>query len=375
MVGYAVLSLVASAQPSTSPNPGWVAVLQPGASSEVGEILLRAEAAEPGAPGGHPSLVYSVLACGDQPFRGLILLGGQARLDTIVVSNEHMVTSTDQAPTAAHVTAVPDLALGFGGEVWHLGPVQEIPIVVDQPTPCLGATGADQQFMDGTGTTVSGLAQGPIQRTGSFWRINGPHTSQVWPLIGGFPTALPGALGLFTGVDGLQGTWSIPAVLRKQIVGGSLTARATVDAAIPPLADTSKVVWDSSTPLRATVRVTNIDDMDWWQNWLIGGGIFLGVGSSLLTSLCFEWLRPTREASSVVPASIASSAVHVRQLESSGYVRLSTSAPATGPARVLVVLVSLAVVTYVLRRPRRRRTIWTPTGCRSPARCAWCAGR
>jgi len=217
MVGYAVLSLVASAQPSTSPNPGWVAVLQPGASSEVGEILLRAEAAEPGAPGGHPSLVYSVLACGDQPFRGLILLGGQARLDTIVVSNEHMVTSTDQAPTAAHVTAVPDLALGFGGEVWHLGPVQEIPIVVDQPTPCLGATGADQQFMDGTGTTVSGLAQGPIQRTGSFWRINGPHTSQVWPLIGGFPTALPGALGLFTGVDGLQGTWSIPAVLREPL--------------------------------------------------------------------------------------------------------------------------------------------------------------
>ncbi|MFL6127124.1 hypothetical protein [Actinophytocola sp.] len=350
MASYAVLSLVTNAQPSTSANPGWVAVLQPGASSEAGEILLRAEAAVPGAPGNHPSLVYSVLACGDQPFRGVLLLGGQARLDTIVVIDQNLVPSADRAPTAPHVSTVPDLALGFGDTVWHLGPVQEIRIVIDHPTPCFGPAGADQHFTSGTGTTVSGVAQGPIQRTGSFWGINGPRTSQVWPLIGGFPTAPQGMLGLFTGLDGLQGTWSIPAVLHKQIVSGGLTARATVDVAIPPLADASRVVWDSATPLRATARVTNIDDMDWWQNWLIGGGIFLGVGASLLASLLFEMLRPKRDARSAVAAPPESSAARVPQLEPTGHKPLSTSTRA--PATALVVVAALAVVAYVLRRPR-----------------------
>ena len=199
--------------------------------------------------------------------------------------------------------------------------------------------------MSGIGTTVSGLAdrggggppqgkllarhrshsQGTIQCTGRFWGIHGPHTSQVWPIIGEFPTAPPGMLGLFRGFDGLQGTWSIPYVLHKQIVSGSLTTRAIVDGAIPPLADTTKAVWDSATPLRATVRVTNADVLDRWQNWLVGGGIFLGVGAALLAALLFELLRPTREASPAVPTTTPGSAAHVPQSGSTGHKPLPTS--------------------------------------------------
>jgi hypothetical protein len=351
IVGYVVLSLVTNAQPSTSANPGWVALLQPGSPSGSGEILLRAEPAVPGAPGDHPAVIYSVLACGDHPFRGVLLLGGQARLDTPVVRDQHMISSADRVPTAPHVTAVPDLTLGLVGTVWRLGPAQEIPIVIDQPTPCLGPAGADQPFMGGTvGATVSGFAQGSIQRTGSVCGINGPHTSQVWPLIGGFPTSLPGIVGLFTGINGLQGTWSVPAVLHKQVSGGSLTARTTVDVAIPPLSDTSKVVWDSATPIRATVRVTNIDDVNWWQNWLIGSGILLGIGASLLASLLFEWLRPAREGSPTAPITTTHPNAHAGESKPARKETPATSAPTRITA--LVAIAILAVVAYVLGRPR-----------------------
>ena len=348
---FLVLSLVTAAQPATSVNPGWVAVLQPGAALGAGEILLQAEAAIPGAPGDHPSLVYSVLACGHQPFRGVLLLGGTARLDDILVVDQHLITSADPVPTAPHVTSVPDLSLESEsyGKVWHLGPVQKIPIVIDQLMPCSGPTGADQPFIGGTGTTVSGFARGPIQRVGSFLGVHGPHTSQVWPLVGGFPPARPNELGEFIGVGGLQGTWSIPAALHKQVVSGSLTARAIVDVAIPPLADASRAVWDSGTPLQATVSVTSVDDLDRWQNWLTASTIFLGVGAALLAALLFEWLRPTREGGSVVLTTTADFATHVARLKSTAHKR---SPIATGPIDLLAIA-ALAVAAYVLRRTRR----------------------
>jgi hypothetical protein len=166
-----------------------------------------------------------------------------------------MISNPSRGHNATKVTAVPDLTLRFGDDLWKLGPVQEIQIVIDQLTPCIGSAVTDQPLI---GTTVSGFAQVPIQRTGSFAGINGPHTSQVWPVIGGFPTSLSGILGDFTGIHGLEGTWSAPAGLHRQVSAGSLTARATVDVAIPPLSNTSKAVWDSDTPIQATVRVTNV---------------------------------------------------------------------------------------------------------------------
>ncbi|MEC3978724.1 hypothetical protein [Amycolatopsis sp. H20-H5] len=262
-----------------------------------------------------------------------------------------MITNADRVPTAPHVTTIPDLTLGLADTIWRLGPVQEIPIVIDQPTPCLEPAGADKPFGSGTGTTVIGSLQGSIQRTGSFWGIDGPHTSQVWPLVGEFPTSLPGIAGLFTGISGLQGTWSVPAVLHKQISGGSLTARATVDVAIPPLSDTSKVVWDSATPIRATARVTNIDDMEQWQSWLVGSGVFLGIGASLLASLLFEWLRRAREASTTGLMTTTDLNTDVGETEPPSHEPLPTSAPRR--ATTLVTIGILTIVAYVLGRTRR----------------------
>lgn len=344
IVSYVMLSLVTNAQPPTSPNTGWVALLQPAVQPWQGQIELQASAAVPGAPGDHPSLTYSVVACGDQPFRGTLLLGGQAQLDGITVSDQHLATNTDTTPNAPRVSTIPNLVLGFQDTVWHLGSVQEIPIVIDQPDPCAVSEDGDEELIIGAGTTAAGFARGPVERIGNVWGINGPRTIQSWPLVGGFPSAPPSLLGRFTGLDGLEGEWLIPPTLNKRIISGSLTVRATVDGAIPPLADTSKILWESKQTFRASARVTNIDDLERWQNLLMASGIVLGVGASLVASLLFEWLRSTHEASAVVSSTSVSPPYEGD---------VSASSPPSRSNAALV-FATLALVAYLSQRRWRR---------------------
>lgn len=56
-------------------------------------------------------------------------------------------------------------------------------------------------------------------------------------MVGGFPPpADKSSLGLFVGLNGLEGKWSIPSQLRKQVVSDDALSRITVDGAIPLLA-------------------------------------------------------------------------------------------------------------------------------------------
>jgi CRISPR-associated exonuclease Cas4 len=80
VVAYVVVAGVVNAQPPTRPYAGWVAVLQPPGDGPE-QVELRVEALEPGALGEHPALRYTILACGNRPFEGVLLIGGQARLD------------------------------------------------------------------------------------------------------------------------------------------------------------------------------------------------------------------------------------------------------------------------------------------------------
>lgn len=346
IVSYVMLSLVTNSQPPTSPNTGWVALLQRQEQPWKGQISLEATAVVPGAPGDHPSLTYSVIACGNQPFEGILLLGGPAQLDDIVVTDQYLVTNADATQNAPRVSTISDLVLGFQDAVWHLGSVQKIPIVIDNVDPCVVDQAGREQLLVGTGTDASGHAQGPVQRTGNFLGIDGPRTIQAWPLIGGLPSAPPNVVGSFSGLDGLEGKWTIPPTLGKKISSGSLTARATVDGAIPSLADSSKILWEGNQPFRASARVTNIEDLERWQNWLMASGIVLGVGASLLAALLFEWLRPPREANALVsPASMSPSA------------KQETSALDSPSSRSEAVLAfaTLGLAAYLLGRRGRRR--------------------
>lgn len=295
ILAYVVVSGVVNEQPPTQSYPGWLAVLQPAGEAWPEQMQVMADAVEPGAPGKHPALRYAVLACGNRPFHGILLIGGQARLDHAVVMDEHGDSSV--APTATglpEMRDIPDVVLGQEPRTWHLGAVQMVPITIDQLSPCAPPTSADQRLQTGTGDTISGFARAPIQRTAQFAWVPGPRSSLVWPLVGGLPGIPPGDLGEFHGIRGLSGDWSEPPTLRKEVSAGSPAARVSVDLALPALADATRVAWDSALPLRPSLRITDVDAMATWQQWLVIAAIGLGIGGSLLASLLFEWTRRKR---------------------------------------------------------------------------------
>ncbi len=342
IAAYAAASGVVNAQAPTQAYPGWVAVLQPDHEAIPEQVEILAEPLWPGAPGDHPELKYTVLVCGDRPFHGVLLIGGQARLDQALVVNEHWVSSDDTTVAGApRLDDLPNVTIGQGATSWDLGPVQLLHVSIDQLTPCARAASPEQSLQTGTVEMVGGFARAPVQRTATAFGLSGPRSSQVWPLIGGIPDMLPGDGGVFRGLRGLSGSWVIPPTLHKKVSIGSLAARVSVDLAAPSLTDTSELVWNSSLPLRPALRLTDVDVMAAWQQRLVAAGIGLGIGGSLLASLLFELTRPKqlRENSTVGTARTVMPPVKRR---------VRTAHPATA-----LVVMSVAVLAYVLGRSRR----------------------
>jgi hypothetical protein len=334
-----------NAQPPTQAYLGWVTVLQPVEFGTPQQVELMAEAIEPGAPGDRPGLKYSVLVCGDRPFHGVLLIGGQARLDHALVVDEYGVSSADAtaAWTTLRVDDLPDVTIGQGTASWDLGAVQLVHIAIDQPiSPCVPSASPEQPLQAGTVEMVGGLARAPVQRTATFLGLTGPRSSQVWPLVGGFPSVPANDGGEFRGVRGLSGSWIVPPALHKKVSIGSLAARVSVDLALPPPTDTTGLTWNSALPLRPAVRLTNVDAMAAWQQGLVTAGISLGIGGSLLATLLFEWTRPR-------PPTGKATADTTTLTVTPPPIRPKSAAQPIQP----LLIASIALISYALGRSRR----------------------
>lgn len=342
IAAYAAVSGVVNAQAPTQAYPGWVAVLQPDHEASPEQVEISADALTPGAPGDHPELKYTVLVCGDRPFHGVLLIGGQARLDQALVVDEHGISSADTTVAGApRLEDLPNVTIGQGSASWDLGSVQLFHVAIDQMTPCTRAASPERSLQTGVVEMVGGFARAPVQRTATSFGLSGPRSSQVWPLIGGLPDVLPGDGGVFRGLRGLSGSWIIPSTLHKKISIGSLAARVSVDLATPPLTDTSQLVWNSFLPLRPALRLTDVDVMAAWQQRLVAAGICLGIGGSLLASLLFEWTRPKEPRDTATVGTARTVTPPLMRLDRTAH-----------PATALMVM-SVALISYVLGRSRR----------------------
>ena len=302
IASYAAVSVTVNSEPSTTPFPGFVVLLQPMSSAFTQDQVKLVAATVPGAPRDDPSLSYSAAVCGSRPFSGVLVIGGSARLS-------HMsgipAPGAGAAGTSSRAENLPDLTLrdeGTGTAI-DLGPVQAVSLAIASPGRCASAYTAQQPeplFM-GQAQIISGQAAAPVQRQ---WRLGwwtGPRISEDWPVIGNIPGTHAQDLGTFLALDGLQGAWVRPALQYDMVSAGSLQADASVDQAQPELASDTDLAWDSSQPIQPGAVVTDILSMNRWQNWLVWSGIFLGIGGSLLASLLYEWARPN-------PASAAAAA-------------------------------------------------------------------
>jgi hypothetical protein len=106
---FAAVSATVNGEPPTSPYEGFVTVLQPESSSfSADQVKLIAAAAVPGGPGQNPAVSYSVNVCGRQPFKGVLVVGGDARLSDL---SGIPALGADTATESSSAENLPDLTL------------------------------------------------------------------------------------------------------------------------------------------------------------------------------------------------------------------------------------------------------------------------
>lgn len=338
---YAAVSATINGQPSTSPFNGFVVLLQSAGTFSQDQVKLEATPLVPGGPGQRPTLSYQIIVCGNQSFSGVLLIGGDARLSHLQGTPAlGAATATGKASRQD----LPDLAfLDEGtGIPFDLGPVQAIHITMTSPVKCASAYSTQQplpQFF-GQAQVVTGQAAAPVERQ---WRLGwwaGPRSSQSWPSIGGLPGVSANDLGEFLALDGLHGGWMRLTQQYFAVSVGSLQARAFVDESRPSLSSSTSLDWEGIQPLQPIAVVTNTTSMSAWQNWLVGAGIFLGIGGSLMANLLYDRARP-KHLQATLPYDAPP---HVRQE------RPANSTHRSAAATAAVILLAWFI------RSRRRRT-------------------
>lgn len=322
---YAAISATINGQPSTSPFNGFVVLLQAAGRFSQDQVKLEATPLVPGGPGRQPTLSYQVNVCGNQPFDSVLVIGGDARLSH---PQGYPALGAATATGQASLQVLPDLAfLDEGtGTRFDLGPVQAIHITMTSPVKCASAYSAQQplpQFL-GQVQVVTGQASAPVEQQ---WRLGwwaGPRSSQSWPSIGGLPGVSDNDLGEFLAVDGLDGAWMRLTKQYFAVSVGGLEARALVDQSRPSLSSSTSLDWAGTQPVQPIAVVTNTTSMSAWQNWLVGAGIFLGIGGALMASLLYDWARPKH--SQGTPPDAADRQVHQERHANSAYGAAATTA-------------------------------------------------
>ncbi|MFE5700290.1 hypothetical protein [Rhodococcus koreensis] len=348
-VAYAAIAATLNGQPQTSTFPGWVTVLQDSNQPSGNEVGLVATLAD---PEGEPShLEYDVVVCGNQPFRGILLIGGSAVLTDTRQFAQDRSGNIGPVPTST-VDQVPNFSADIGTDdivipALHLGAVQIFRFDAASVEPCdqhRAQKSGDQQFSGRYAAAIAGEAGAPVISGWNMAWWSGPRTRQTWPLVGGFPDDESRFLGPFQ-FSGIEGSWSNPELMHYTVLGGDLTPLASVDRAQPGLSNVNSLRWDGTEPMSPSARVSDIDAMNELQQWLVVTSIGLGVGASLLAALFFEWAqKPTQGNAALTEASTAASANSPPLRETN-----------VGPLGTLAFVLALVLITRAARRHSRRR--------------------
>jgi hypothetical protein len=286
IAGYAVLSFTINGLP-LYPAAGWVAVLQTSTApfGDTVQLLVQAR-----ADGSQTRAEYDVVVCGPRPYTGDLLIGGSARLATVL--HDPVLPASVPLP---RVQSLPDLVFYFG-QVIDLGPVQLVHIGLPEVPACPAASAGQSSgtLPGGSAEGITGITSGPLQQSwaGLWGWWHGPHATQAWPLTGGFPGVPPGVSGTFVAVRGLSGSWTLPIPEYAQINAVDVPASWSVDSVLPAASGPYPLAWQSTTPIAPLARLTDSPALAQFQDWQVIFAVGLGIAGSMLASLLFEWLRP-----------------------------------------------------------------------------------
>jgi hypothetical protein len=282
------VSSTINAEPPATPFPGWVAVLQPTLKTSGSQVQLEVHPLRPGESSNRPLLSYSVAACGVEPFRGVLLVAGAARLsDTRILG-----------PTGTSLSSISDAEIfdASGNESVPLGTVQVLRFTL-APIRCVAhfSPGHAPSEFAGTAIEITGRARGAVVLNGRFGVWTGPRSAQRWPLVGSLPGVSPEDLGEWR-IAGLPGSWSRAFHEYVRLDAGSLSTVGSVEAARPSLLDLTRLSWSSTSPFQASARVLNANALSSWQDWLVATTIVLTLAGSLLAATLFDLIPPLRNS-------------------------------------------------------------------------------
>jgi hypothetical protein len=286
IAGYVALSFTVNGLPPY-PAAGWMAVLQPATSPDVDVVQLLVQAR---TEGGQTRAAYDVVVCGPRPYTGDLLMGGSARLATILP--DPLLPASLPSP---RVQRIPDLVFNFGSVI-NLGAVQLVHISLPDVRACPPASAGQSPgtLPGGSGEGVVGVTSGPVQQSWAglegWW--HGPHASQAWPLTGAFPGVLTSALGDFMAVNGLSGSWTRPVHEYAQVSADDVPVNWSVDSATPAAFGPYPLIWQSRTPVSPIAQLTDRPSLALLQDWVVIFAVGFGIAGSMLASLLFEWVRP-----------------------------------------------------------------------------------
>ncbi len=277
--------------------------------------------------------------CGERPFHGVLLLGGEARLRdphelTLPTrSSGHVIRGSPGVSVAlARNLPFEDLGSGIYG---HLGPVQVMRLDLHASHCLPPSRAANEGAFAGSFASLQGRLEGaPHHPSFSPLGLAPVRQTQSWPLLGSLPDGT-GSLGEFRFGRWLPGSWARASRSYVRLDVGGLDAKASVDFSRPAVARDTELTWIETTPFAAVARVTNLDNQAKWQTLVLAATIWFGIGGSVVAALIFEQMRPRH----VRPAPATSAATTGEPLR-----------PATAPELLTVVLLTL-----VRGRRRNRR--------------------
>jgi hypothetical protein len=292
---YFVVERVSSAQPGGRPFPGWVNVLED-ANEGLHSIGLVLQPVSPGGAGSHPLVQVDVLVCGTEPFHGVLLLGGAARLgDPKVLKPDPFRGAMTSASVSPRAVVGPLLDLARGMNVPITG-AQAFAISFDQLAPCVAppadTASAQPLAIAGTPFSLVGQLGAPVLRRDSIWHLQSPRQDQVWPISGAFSEQLQNDLGEFEGPPSLPGRWIRPPSMRIEVRVGSLNPGAEVEFTRPQSVATGESLdWTSSVPMAPVAQLLDTQSVTRWQDILAVATILLAVGASIVGTILLQSAR------------------------------------------------------------------------------------
>jgi hypothetical protein len=295
---FVLASVVLSSSSRPRPFNGWAMVI---ASTGATQVALELEADYPGGyHGDHPEVMYRVGSCGPRPFRGALLLGGDARLSGADAGTSTTDGTVIPRPRAGddQIKSVRRLAMGDEttepfAELRHLQ-IVTFSLPAYSCRDLFGADdGDDNVSSGGNDMWMHGRLLGRVARTPSSPLGRWPTTeTQAWPLLGapiGTDIDLYDALHFD---DEIRGYWSVPVPLRVRVNAGELANNENIAYARPAVAPTgTSLAWVEKSHFQATARVTNLDNEARWQSVQVACAIWFGLGGSILATVAYEAVR------------------------------------------------------------------------------------